>query len=148
MIGITKGWNDILGYPLIIGISVLVFQFIDFEFGITFWASITHPIEGFTVCLFILNKIFCFSVMIMSRETVSFAQSGPTPVCVDEGNLPSRTGCYIITLTFPQPTQVLFFHTMYCKKVELKVARTCFHSVIFKETKVRFMPKERLNTLE
>ena len=42
----------------------------------------------------------------MSRETVPFTLSGPTPINIEEGTLSPRTGCYIITLTFPLPTQV------------------------------------------
>ncbi|KAK8388991.1 hypothetical protein O3P69_020754 [Scylla paramamosain] len=63
--------------------------------------------------------------LIMSRETVTFAQSGPTPVCVDEGTLPSRTGCYVITLTFPQPTQVgeITFRNHYTWAVGVHVLR-------------------------
>ncbi|KAK8388992.1 hypothetical protein O3P69_020754 [Scylla paramamosain] len=66
-----------------------------------------------------------FAGLIMSRETVTFAQSGPTPVCVDEGTLPSRTGCYVITLTFPQPTQVgeITFRNHYTWAVGVHVLR-------------------------
>ncbi|XP_071540392.1 nicolin-1-like [Panulirus ornatus] len=66
----------------------------------------------------------------MSRETVSFSQSGPTPVCVDEGALPSRTGCYVVTLTFPQPTQIgeITFRNYYTWAVGIHVLRVAYSS--------------------
>ncbi|KAK4328827.1 hypothetical protein Pmani_000769 [Petrolisthes manimaculis] len=61
----------------------------------------------------------------MSRETVVFSQSGPTPVCVDEAGLTTRTGCFIITLTFPQPTQIgeITFRNHYTWAVGVHVLR-------------------------
>ncbi|XP_053636951.1 nicolin-1-like [Cherax quadricarinatus] len=61
----------------------------------------------------------------MARETVSFSQSGPTPVCVDESALSTRTGCYVITLTFSQPTQLgeITFRNYYTWAVGIHVLR-------------------------
>ncbi|XP_047470202.1 nicolin-1-like [Penaeus chinensis] len=66
----------------------------------------------------------------MSRETVSFNQSGPTPVCADEGSLTSRTGCYVITLTFSQPTQIgeITFRNYYTWGVGVHVLRAATSS--------------------
>ncbi|XP_045609077.1 nicolin-1 isoform X2 [Procambarus clarkii] len=61
----------------------------------------------------------------MSRETVTFSQSAPSSICVDESALSSRTGCCVITLTFTQPTQIgeITFRNYYTWAVGIHVLR-------------------------
>ncbi|XP_064118426.1 nicolin-1-like [Macrobrachium nipponense] len=68
----------------------------------------------------------------MSRETVTFTQSGPTPVHIDEAALSTRTGCYVITLTFPQPTQIgeITFRNYYTWAVGVHVLRCAAASTL------------------
>ncbi|CAL4093160.1 unnamed protein product, partial [Meganyctiphanes norvegica] len=60
-----------------------------------------------------------------TRETVPFSQSGPTPVCVDDQSISHRTGCHVITLSFPQPTQLgeITFRNYYTWAVGVQVLR-------------------------
>ncbi|KAF2362712.1 hypothetical protein FHG87_006533 [Trinorchestia longiramus] len=62
----------------------------------------------------------------MSRETLKFQLSGPHPVTADDSALSPRSGCMVLTLAFPRPTQVgeITFRNYYTWAVGVHVLRS------------------------
>ncbi|XP_047738416.1 nicolin-1-like [Hyalella azteca] len=61
----------------------------------------------------------------MAREVLKFQASGPHPVTADDAALSPRSGCMVITLAFPRPTQIgeITFRNYYTWAVGVHVLR-------------------------